>query len=214
METNLLAYGNYSLFQKECVDKFGSVFDLPIINEPYSKAISFYKEGNVLDLGAGHTKPLYKLMSSMLDKGSYYSLDNDPSSQFDFKNCSDIPIDLKFNFIFANQFFEHLSIDSSIQLALQLCPYLNHKGVFLLTIPNIHHPNRFWGDITHVTHWNYSNIYALYKIMGIEVSGIYRYSKRQPRGVIEKLLAHHIGKIYRMDWCDSILMIGIKNGEI
>jgi hypothetical protein len=51
----------------------------------------------------------------------------------------------------------------------------------------------------------------LYKYAGFEVIKIARYSKRHPKGFMEKLITKYVSRVYRMDWCDSVIMIGQKN---
>jgi hypothetical protein len=95
--------------------KFGNIFDLPIIVDPYKEAIKHYCMGNILDIGAGKDKIFKSIVDRNLIKGDYFSLDNDPFGDFDFNQISDIPGSLKFNFVLANQVFEHLIVEDSLE---------------------------------------------------------------------------------------------------
>ena len=66
----------------------------------------------------------------------YYTLDNDPQGSFEFTDVSDIPGDLQFLLIIANQIFEHLSISESISMMCHLSNHLESGGSLIATIPN------------------------------------------------------------------------------
>ncbi|MFW9875820.1 MAG: methyltransferase domain-containing protein [Candidatus Thorarchaeota archaeon] len=170
-----------------------------------------YTGGNVLDVGAGKNKMLLSVLSEKLNNGRYYSLDTDPTGDFDFDSYEDIPDNLSFSLICANQVFEHLELQESIDMMYITSKYLEDNGKFIITIPNISHPNRYFGDITHQTPWSYPGFYMIYKYANLDVVKIARYSKRHPKGLMEKIITRYVSRVYRMDWCDSILMIGIKN---
>lgn len=202
-------YGFFNYCRKECVEKFGSIQDLAIIKGPYEKIKDIYKEGKVLDIGAGTEKLVQKYLS--LSDKYYFSLDNDPGGCFHYSSIEDISENEKFSLITANQFFEHIHLEESIELIYKLSMHLEKFGCLISTVPNIQHPVRQRADITHVTNWDYKALYMLLRYADLEVTEIARYSKRHPKGIIEKILVKYINKIYRMDWCDSILIIGKKN---
>jgi hypothetical protein len=180
------------------------------VKDSYDETVKQYKEGNVLDVGAGAKKPLYTALKKKIQNGKYYSMDSDDGGEFDFISPDHIPESLRFSLIVANQFFEHLSPDASLDIAKKLFEKTAPGGKFIATIPNISHPNRYWGDITHVTHWNYNNIYMVFKYAGYDITKIARYSKRHPQGIMEKIITHYVSRVYRMDWCDSILLVAQK----
>jgi hypothetical protein len=206
-------YGFYSDSLNECYKKFGGIFKLPIIYNPYQEMILQYQKGNILDIGAGKEKPLFNAIKDKLTSGKYYSLDTDPKGIFDFNSIENLPKDLQFSLITANQVFEHLDIQESINMMCTASFHLESKGKIIATVPNIAHPNRQISNITHITPWGFNSFYMVFKYANLDVTKIARYSKRHPAGIIEKLIAKYISRIYRMDWCDSILMIGMKSGK-
>jgi hypothetical protein len=111
MDDQKFEYGFYDDCIRECFEKIGDIFSLPIIKNPYTTTTSFYKKGNILDVGAGKKKPLLQEIGNKLNDGKYFSLDTDPRGEFDFSDVKEIPSDLKFNLIVANQVFEHLDIE-------------------------------------------------------------------------------------------------------
>ncbi len=202
-------YGFYYDCLKECFQNFGSIEDLPIIKEPYKKISELYSGGKVLDIGAGKEKPVQKYLN--LGDDLYFSLDNDPVGIFDYNSVEGIPEDELFSLITANQFFEHVSVEDSISLVCDISKHLKKGGCFVSTVPNIQHPVRQQTNITHITGWDYKALYMLYRYANLKVIEIARYSKRHPQGIIERTLAKYINRIYRIDWCDSILIVGKKN---
>lgn len=204
-------YGFYSDCLVECFKEFKLIFDLPIIPDPYTEMLSNYNDGNILDIGAGKAKPFFSTVNGFLKKGIYYSLDTDPQGDFDFQNIDQIPKDLYFSLIIANQVFEHLSVQESIEMMYKAAQHLVVGGKIIITVPNISHPNRQISNITHVTAWGYNSFYMVFKYADLKIAKIARYSKRHPHGLMEKLITKYVSRVYRMDWCDSILMMGIRN---
>jgi hypothetical protein len=203
-------YGFYSDSLKECFEKFGAIFNLPIVEDPYREMESHYQSGNILDIGSGKEKVFLTLISSKLTTGKYYSLDTDPQGNFDFNTIDDIPDDLKFSLIIANQVLEHLDIQESIGLMYKASSHLESEGKLIATVPNIAHPIRQISNITHRTAWGYNSLYMLFKYADLNVVKIARYSKRHPEGYNEVLLTEQLSKLYGIDWCDSILTLGKK----
>ena len=154
-------YGFYWDCRKECVQKFGSIDDLPIIKEPYETILELYSGGKVLDVGAGKEKPIQRYLN--LSDNLYFSLDNDPCGRFDYNSVEEIPENELFSLIIANQFFEHISLQDSIDLICNLARHLEKNGHFISTVPNPQHPVRQRADITHVTNWDYKALYMLYR---------------------------------------------------
>lgn len=204
-------YGFYRQCLRESFEQFGSILSLPIIGDPYAEARRHYTGGKVLDIGAGNAHPVKRAFAGALAEGDYFSLDTDPQGTFDFTSVQQIPRDLTFELIVANQVFEHLDIDTSLEIMAHAAAHLAPAGRIFVTVPNVAHPNRFTSDITHVTHWGHHSVYMLLKAAGLTVERMARYSKYHPRGPIERLLARYIGRIYRMDWCDSVLVQAVKN---
>lgn len=204
-------YGYYNQCLRESYEKFGSILDLPIIDSPYLEVKRTYTGGSVLDIGAGNAHALKEVLGDALEKGRYYSLDTDPHGQFDFGGVQEIPREMQFSMIVANQVFEHLSIDTSLEVIAHAAAHMAPGAKIIATVPNIAHPNRFMSNITHVTYWGHHSFYMLFKAAGLEVESMARYSKYHPRGPIERIVAHYVGRIYRMDWCDSILLRATKH---
>ena len=201
-------YGYYWEMRNECVKKFGEIFDLPIIE--FATPVSEYSEGNILDVGAGKELGLFYTIKDRIKQGKYWALDNNPLGNFDFREPEDIPAELSFSLIVANQFFEHLSIEEAVKILFQLSGHLDKNGKIYVSVPNISHPVRFFGDITHKTWWSYVSLYTIFKLCGLEVLKISRSSKRHRKGMLEKIITNYLARIYRIDWCDAIIVVAQK----
>ncbi len=204
-------YGFYHDSLTECYKKFGGIFEQPIIQDHNEEAISYYSRGNILDIGAGKEQPFVSFAKAKLKDGKYYTLDNDPHGKFDFQSFDEIPKNLKFNLIVANQLFEHLDVEEAMEFIVNIENVLEKGGIICATVPNIAHPNRQISNITHKTAWGYNSFYMLFRYTHLEVLKYARYSKRYPKGLIEKFLAKQMQNIYRIDWADSLMVIAKKN---
>lgn len=204
-------YGYYNDCLGESFRKFGDILSLPVLDSAYMEVKRNYAGGNVLDIGAGNAHALKQVLGDDIVNGRYYSLDTDPRGHFDFSSVQEIPRELQFSMIVANQVFEHLSIDVSLEVMAHAAARLAPGGRLIATVPNVAHPSRFMSNVTHITYWGHHSFYMLFKAAALEVESMARYSKRHPRGIVERIAAHYIGRIYRMDWCDSLLVRAVKN---
>jgi len=202
-------YSNLFKGRQEGFQKFGAIYQLPIVRSPYDYLKSFYQSGPILDVGAGVDLYIKKLLQ--LDEKTYFSLDNDPSGTFTYHQISDIPHGMQFTWIVMNQLIEHLTIEQAVELLTNLKIILHPEGQAIITTPNIFHPNRYWGDPTHVTPWGHNALYGLLTGIGYQVQQIYRYSKnRPPLDPLTWLVERLMRRLYRIDWCDSIMLVATR----
>lgn len=204
------SYANMAEARMACVKQFGGIFDLPAMRdhlEPLSTLGPL--AGDMLDFGCG-PQGLKPVMEGMFPDLAYHSLDADPAYGCDYRKVEDIPSGKTFRLIIANQVLEHLTLEESLALMPLLAERLEKGGIFYATIPNLSHPNRFFADVDHKAYLTYTALFYLATTAHLTPIGMYRYSKRAPRGWIERFLSKHIGAIYRMDWADSIAMLAIK----
>jgi len=203
---------NYSIYDRGRQDgwqKFGAIHQLPVLRSSYDYIRQSYRGGSMLDVGAGTDLFLQKILN--LEENAYFSLDNDIFGTFTYRDVEDIPADQLFTWIILNQLIEHLSIDQAYALLIGLHPHLQERGYLLITTPNVYHPIRYWGDPYHVTPWNYTALYSLCQASGYQVIQIFRYNKnRGPLDPFSWLFERIIRHLYRIDWCDSIMMIATR----
>ena len=211
MSTSFL-YSQMINAREECVRRFGTVFSLPVTNNPLNNLFDFIapsESGHMLDFGAG-PQTLKSFISASFPHLVYHSFDTDPKRNCEWSNITDIPNNISFSLICANQVLEHIPVDSLLHTMSNLSNKLQPYGLFYATVPNIAHPNRFRGDIDHHSYISYNDLYYFCTSAGLKTLAIYRYSKRHPQGWIERIIAKKIEDIYRMDWADSICIIAQK----
>ena len=92
----------------------------------------------------------------------------------------------------------------------EIAKHMKKNAYLVLTTPNPDHPVRQRTNLFHKTAWEFKALYALARFAGLKVDNIYRYSKRHPKDIISKLLARWLYNIYRIDWCDSIMIVAKK----
>jgi 2-polyprenyl-3-methyl-5-hydroxy-6-metoxy-1,4-benzoquinol methylase len=202
-------YSSLSKGMQEGFRKFGYIYQLPVVRSPYDYLRRLYRSGYILDVGAG--VDLYIKNILHLDENTYFSLDNDPSGTFSYHQTSDIPQEMQFEWIIINELIEHLTIEQGVELLTGLRNFLHRDGQAIITTPNILHPIRFWSNPTHVTPWSYNALYGLLTSLGYQVPQIYRYSKNhRPLDPLSWLVERLMRRIYRVDWCDSIMVIATR----
>lgn len=205
----MISYNQLVSWAPECFERFGSIDQLPIVRSSYAQCRRLFSGGRILDIGAGVDRPLKTALGTRDE--DYFSLDNDPSGQFDYSSFADIPDDVNFQLIVANQFLEHLTVNESAEIIQQVFRFLEPSGNLVLTVPNVHHPTRYWGDAFHITPWPYDHLYGLVRHFGLDVTQIARYNKHaMPRNPITRYIIRAACSVFRIDWCDSILIVASK----
>ena len=204
-----LSWSELTHWREECHRRFGSIRDLPL-RAPYKKFQELLQsDSRVLDVGAGVHKTLSKYLT--LPTQSYFSLDNDPAGGFDFRSFKDIPADQEFDLVVANQVLEHLTVDDAFAMLRLIYQYQGEDGYLLATVPNPAHPVRQWGDATHLTAWSMNDLYGLVRNAGFHVVSMFRYNKRRlTLNPIKRMVVNIVCETFRVDWCDSLMIIGQK----
>lgn len=209
-EINPLSWSQLTRWRNECVERFGTTTSMPTIKSPYHELEKLLKPNvKVLDIGAGTEKPLKKRVEGQ--GRAYFSLDVDQAGEFNYHTFEDIPTEQRFQLMWANQVLEHVPIHLGYQIVCGAFQYLEEGGWFLATVPNPAHPVRYWADATHIQHWPASDLYGLFREAGFEVPLLARYNKhRYPRNPLKRLVTGIVVEVFRMDWCDSLFIIGQK----
>jgi hypothetical protein len=195
-------------WRSECYAKFGSVLNLPIRTPRVQLDGILGPHGRVLDVGAGAHKPFEKVITAT--GSSYYSMDTDPLGTFNFRSFADVPDNLRFDTVIANQVLEHLSVEAAFSIVASAFERIRNGGHFLATVPNAAHPVRQW-DCTHITAWPANDLYSLMRSAGFEVIAMSRYNKLPfTSNPIKRWIINIVSREFRMDWCDSIMAVGLK----
>lgn len=211
-EQQTFSYYQLTHWREECHQRFGSIHHLPLIAWGQELQSLLKKDSRVLDIGAGVKKPLQKTIKDARQR--YYSLDNDQAGRFDFCSFDDIPPDLQFDVMVANQVLEHLTINDAFDMVSSGYQKLVEGGCFLATVPNPAHPVRYWADVTHITHWPFNDLYGLFRTAGYSVRTLARYNKTAlTHNPIKRMVTNIVCESFRIDWCDSLLIVGQKKSQ-
>lgn len=208
---NTLSWSELTRWRGECHQRFGSILELPV--RPIDSVLFelLHPSSKVLDIGAGVAKPL---KNSIVQPGqSYFSLDSDPNGDFDFRSFDEMGSELKFDLMVANQILEHLTISETLKMLRSAEKHLSAGGYFFATVPNMAHPVRYWADASHVTAWPLNDLYGIFRNAGMGVYAMVRYNKYVfPRNPLKRLIVNIVCEVFRVDWCDSLIIVGQKQG--
>ena len=201
-------YHFHTRWRAECGEQHGTVFDLPVV-KPIKEIRRLIREQSldVLDFGAGEAKSGIKIYQ--VNENKYWTLDSDATSESDYQTLSDIPKERRFGIVILDQVIEHIEVTGCYQIIQKLREVLEPGGFISITIPNVSHPVRYWADCDHVTPWSFYDVYGLLRNCDLEVKKIGRFNKRN-LGVnpLNYVFAAQMRRIYRMDWCDSVWVLG------
>ena len=158
------------------------------------------------------TTALPKTLQSVLRIGSdrYNTCDSDPSGEFTYSAVGDIPADITYHIIAANQVFEHLEFAEAIETTKSLAQHIVQGGILQIGVPNPQHPTRQLCNPTHKTPWTYMNLCALIELAGLDPFYCARCNKVPGPAWYERPLINMICRIFRMDWCDTVYAVGKK----
>jgi SAM-dependent methyltransferase len=202
----VVSWSELTSWRNEGYRRFGGILDLPIVRfEPELRRL-LGGASRVLDVGAGRDHPLRAKVEGSTE---YRSLDTDPIGEFDYATVADVPDGERFDLAVANQVLEHVTVPDAIEMVQGVAGVLAPGGRFAATVPNVSHPVRHWADATHVTAWGLWDFYGLFRLAGLEVESLARYGKQQLTWrPFRRLVVKVVAKEFRVDWCDSILIVG------
>lgn len=212
-DMEVLSWSQISQWREECFQLFGDIQSLPI-RSPWREIEALSRHSNrLLDIGAGVHKPV--LNSLKIPKEKYYSLDIDPEGDFNYSSFDQIPEDLSFDLMIANQLLEHITIREAHSMFISAYKHLEEGGHFVATVPNAAHPVRQWTDATHITAWPIGDLYGLFRSTGYRIKSLGRYNKFPlTKNPIKRAIVHIVCETFRMDWCNSLMIVAYKESGI
>jgi trans-aconitate methyltransferase len=197
-------------WRNECYTRFGPVLNLPLRSSVDELPRLLSSQCRVLDVGAGVHKPLQKVVQASSAK--YFTMDTDPNGTFDFRSFEDVQPDDYFDIVVANQVLEHMSVGDAFEMVCEAFRHLSEGGWLIASVPNAAHPVRQW-DCTHVTPWPANDLYSLLRSAGFVVKSMSRFNKHPlTSNPFKRWVVNTVCREFRVDWCDSIMAIGQKNG--
>ena len=152
--------------------RFPSIWKIPLVKKEMAVIEKFLRPNlRILEVGAGDRR-----MGDAIKKNSpsviYHSFDIDDSLYHDFYNIDSIEGD--FDLIFGFELIEHLTPNDGLVMISKLKKHISKDGRLILGTPNLYHPHRYFGDITHITPYKYEELGSLVILGGYDVVGFYR----------------------------------------
>ena len=165
---------NYRDFNEKCVEiERNFKKDIQFCDGIDTKQLKGCK--NILNFGCG---------DSTLDKECFeYDLeirvDNDPAARPDYEKIEDIPQEIMFDGVLAEQCFEHIEKDNLEIIINNISNKMRKDAIIIASIPNVFNWVKYISDYDHKSPLAYTHLGALFEINDIEVSSIYYYSKER-----------------------------------
>lgn len=158
--------------RQEVRRRFPSIWTVPLVKKELDRLSRIVEDGDrVLEVGAGDRR-FGKRLQALRNGVDYRSFDIDRATEQDYYRIEDI--EGSFDCIYAFEVIEHLTPEEGLTLLCSLRGLLRPGGVMLLGTPNLYHPHRYWGDLTHKTPYKYEELGGLVMMAGFGLPRIYR----------------------------------------
>lgn len=151
---------------------YPTIWSVPLVKKETDRLLALVKDGQrILEVGAGDRRFAPRLTAVRRDL-EYRSYDIDRATFQDYYSLEEITG--SFDVIYAFELIEHLTPEEGLTLLERLHALLKPAGWLLLGTPNLFHPHRYWGDITHKTPYKYDELGALMMLAKFDRPNIYR----------------------------------------
>lgn len=151
--------------------RYPNIWSVPLVKKEMDRLAQLVSDGaRVLEVGAGDRRFGKTLCSRFAIE--YRSFDIDPSTHQDYYRLEDI--EGSYDCIYAFELIEHLTPEEGLALLHRLRELLRPQGRLLLGTPNLYHPHRYWGDITHKTPYKYEELGGLMMMAGFTLPAVFR----------------------------------------
>lgn len=169
---NMNSWSDLYRYRQTVKHRYPTVWDIPLVKKEMDCLLPIVNiSTRVLEVGAGDRRFGRKLQA--LRQGvEYRSFDIDLKTQQDYYCLEDI--EGNFDCIYAFELIEHLDIDAGFDLLCAMRKRLRPNGRLLLGTPNLYHPHRYWGDVTHKTPYKYEELGGLMLMAGFGNVRIFR----------------------------------------
>lgn len=151
---------------------YPTIWSVPLVKKELDRLLSLVSDGaRVLEIGAGDRR-FGKRLLSLKPNIEYRSFDIDRNTKQDYYGLEEI--EGNFDCIYAFELIEHLSTDEGFALLQKMRTLLRPDGRVLLGTPNLYHPHRYWGDVTHKTPYKYEELGGMILLAGFESPQVFR----------------------------------------
>lgn len=185
--------------------QFPSVWRIPVIKKEMDRLAQHARPGAaLLEVGAGDRRFERKIKAVQPDV-RYKSFDIDRSTAQDYYDIA--AIEGQHDLVYAFEVIEHLTPQDGLQMLRTLRPHVAPGGTLLLGTPNLYHPHRYFGDLTHITPYKYEELGALLVLAGYRVKGFYRiYNDAFVRRAIRLHLGTWLHRWLAIDFAHTVLV--------
>lgn len=175
------------------------------MKKPFDVVRSYLtREARILDVGSGNRQVGEKL-KAIYPGIIYKSMDIDKDKFHDYYSLDDVKE--KFDIILLFEVIEHLEFDEAVKMLERIKQLLISGGIFILTTPNVYHPNRYW-EYSHKVSYRYDELGALLLALGYTVEHIYRiYNDAIVQRLIRIYLMAPIHNYFSIDFARSIAIV-------
>jgi SAM-dependent methyltransferase len=158
--------------RQEVKRRYPSIWSVPLVKKEMDRLSQIVGDGHrILEVGAGDRR-FGKRLQAMRTGIEYRSFDIDRATEQDYYRIDDI--EGTFDCIYAFEVIEHLTPEEGLTLLRGLRGLMRPEGVLLLGTPNLYHPHRYWGDLTHKTPYKYEELGGLLMMAGFDLPKIHR----------------------------------------
>lgn len=168
----MFAWSDLYRCRQQVKRRYPNIWVVPVLKKETDRLFPLASNSRrVLEIGAGDRRFGKKLQRyyPMLD---YRSYDIDRQTVQDYYRLEDITGD--FDLVYAFELIEHLSVEDGLELLRRVHGFLRTGGKILIGTPNLYHPHRYWGDVTHKTPYKYEELGGLLLMAGFSIPTVYR----------------------------------------
>lgn len=184
---------------------FPSIWGIPVIKKEMDRLARHARpQASFLDVGAGDRRFEAKI-KAVCPEVSYRSFDIDRSTKQDYYDID--AIEGRHDLVFAFELIEHMTPAQGLEMLRKLRRNVADGGTLLLGTPNLYHPHRYFGDLTHVTPYKYEELGALLVLAGYRVKGFYRiYNDAFVRRALRLHLGAWLHRWLSIDFAHTVLV--------
>lgn len=169
---NMDSWSDLYRHRQEIKRRYPTIWSVPLVKKELDCLLPIVADGDrVLEIGAGDRR-FGKRLQALRPGIEYRSFDIDRNTAQDYYSLAEV--EGSFDCIFAFELIEHLDLEAGFALLQTARGFLRPGGRLLLGTPNLYHPHRYWGDVTHKTPYKYEELGGLLLMAGFGNPKVYR----------------------------------------
>lgn len=196
-------------FRQVVKQLYPTIWQVPLVKKELDCLLPLVPEsGRILEIGAGN-RHIGLRLQHLRPEIEYRSCDIDRETAQDFYSLDEIQG--RYDVIFAFELIEHLVLDEGFALLKKCLLHLRDGGFLLLGTPNLYHPHRYWGDVTHKTPFKYEELGGLMLMAGFVAPKAYRqYNDAVWRRWLRIRLGIYLHRYLDIDFAPTVFIVAQK----